>query len=217
MQNKRIVNGIFRFITVCMCFILGITILLSKEKIENEIIKTVFPSVEKYISKSSYELKKINHEFGNILNSETDINTVVLYKFIPDSETHFFKGQVGVALRDRNGNEKVMTDLYTLDRSNNAYQEILLNKVHYENIFGSKMECGMFYNKELDYSCQDVQNISYSNYTIITIPVLDHNGYQVTGYIMLTINKRYHQYEVQGLVNSIKPYVLTISASMENI
>lgn len=217
MQNKRIVNGILRFITVCMCFVLGILILLSKEEIENKITSSLFPAVERNFFKSSYELKRINHEFINILNTQKDINTVVLYKFIPDTETHLFKGQIEIALKDRSGNKRVMTDLYTLDRSNNAYQEILLNKVHYENIFGSKMECVMFYQRELQYSCQDVHQISYTNYTIITIPVLDHNGYQVNGYIMLTVNKRYDQYQVQDLVNGIQPSVLLVSKSMEHI
>lgn len=217
MQNKRIVNGIFRFITVCMCFVLGIIILLSKETIENNIKRNIFPLVEQYVFNNSYELKKINSEFGNILTNLSDVNAVVLYKFIPDDETRLFKGELGVALQDRTGTKTTLSDLYSIKRSNKAYQEILLNKVHYENIFGSKMECTMFYNKELEYSCQDVREISYSNYTIITIPVLSRNGYQVNGYIMLTIGKRYDQYEVQKLVNKLKPYVVTISASLQRI
>lgn len=45
------------------------------------------------------------------------------------------KGQVGLALRDRSGVRRIRTDMYTLDRSDRAYQEIFLNKVYYENIF----------------------------------------------------------------------------------
>lgn len=63
MQNKRIVNGIFRMITLCMCVVLGIFILLSEDDIEHQVTNNIFPIFEKHFFKSSYELKKINKEF----------------------------------------------------------------------------------------------------------------------------------------------------------
>lgn len=107
--------------------------------------------------------------------------------------------------------------MYTLDRSDRAYQEIFLNKVHYETIIGSKMECSLYYDHTKDYSCDDVKQIRYTYNTIITIPILDKDKYEVAGYVMITTNRTLNQYEVQNLINDIRPHIRNFDNSIQNI
>jgi hypothetical protein len=127
------------------------------------------------------------------------------------------KAKFGLALRDRSGVRRMRTDMYTLDRSDRAYQEIFLNKVHYETIVGSKLECSLFYDNTKDYSCDDVQHIRYTYNTIITIPILDKKKFEVAGYVMITTNRTFNQHEVQDLINNIRPYMKNFDDSIQNI
>ncbi|MFS8320070.1 hypothetical protein ACMG5I_04005 [Escherichia coli] len=127
------------------------------------------------------------------------------------------KAKFGLVLRERSGYGRMRTDMYTLDRSDRAYQEIFLNKVHYETIIGSKMECSLYYDKTKDYSCDDVKQIRYTYNTIITIPILDKDKYEVAGYVMITTNRTLNQYEVQNLINDIRPYISNFDNSIQNI
>lgn len=134
-KHKRIFGAILRVFAVCACMSLGLVVFLNKSHIEDKLTNNIIPLLEKTFFKSSYELEQINIAFERIIEEESDINTIVLYKFIPDEYTQMHKGQIGLALRDRSGIRRIRTDMYTLDRSDRAYQEIFLNKVYYENIF----------------------------------------------------------------------------------
>lgn len=128
-------SAILKVFAVCACISLGLLVFYNKSFIEDKLTNNFIPLLEKTFFKSSYELEQINIAFGRIIEEEPDISTIVLYKFIPDENTQMHKGQVGLALRDRSGVRRIRTDMYTLDRSDRAYQEIFLNKVYYENIF----------------------------------------------------------------------------------
>ncbi|QAY00401.1 hypothetical protein [Escherichia phage BF17] len=92
--HKRICSSILRVLIVCSCITLSIFLFLNRSQIENRITKTVIPSIEKYFFKSSFELDKVNESFIEILSKNSDISTVVLYKFVPDEDTKMYKGQV---------------------------------------------------------------------------------------------------------------------------
>ncbi|EON7637144.1 hypothetical protein ABV23_RS01460 [Escherichia coli] len=134
-KHNRIMSAILKVFAVCACISLGLLVFYNKSFIEDKLANNFIPLLEKTFFKSSYELEQINIAFGRIIEEEPDISTIVLYKFIPDENTQMHKGQVGLALRDRSSVRRIRTDMYTLDRSDRAYQEIFLNKVYYENIF----------------------------------------------------------------------------------
>lgn len=127
------------------------------------------------------------------------------------------KVKFGLVLRDRNGLRSLRTDMYTLDRSDKAYQEIFLNKVHYENIFGSKLECTMLYDNLKEFSCENVKQIRYTYNTIITIPVLDTKSFKVTGYVMITLDKTYSHVDVQNLISKVQVNLAGINESIQYI
>lgn len=215
--HKRIFSSILRVFIVCSCISLSVLLFLNRSQIENRITVTVIPSIEKHFFKSSFELDKVNDSFVNILANHSDISTLVLYKFVPDEDTQMYKGQIGLALRDRSGARRLRTDMYTLDRSDRAYQEIFLNKVHYETIVGSKLECSLYYDNTKDYSCEDVKHIRYTYNTIITIPILDKKKYEVAGYVMITTNRTFNQHEVENLINEIRPQLIDFDDSIQKI
>lgn len=214
----HIKHKLIRFFTFVCCAILGVFLFWNADTIEKKIAATVVPYIHEHIMSGSYEVNKINASFVKILNSQKDVRTVVLYRFIPDDNTNMYKGQVGVAIQDRDGNRRSMEpELYTLSSSKSAYQEIMLNKVHFENIFSLRSECPQFYNRDELFDCSNVKQTRHQHQTVVTIPVVDHAGYKVIGYIMLTVDKKYTETEIKAMVNNIKPYIKDIPDSIKNM
>lgn len=213
-------HKLIRFFTFVGCAIVGVFLLLNTDKIEQMVAKTVLPFVHEQIVNNSLEVNKINASFQTILDTQSDVRTVVLYRFVPDEKTDMYKGQVGVTIKDRYNRRRSMEpELYTLNSSKFAFQEIMLNKVHFENVSSSKNECFKFYAHEEDskYVCGDVTEIRSQKITIITIPVVDKAGYKVIGYILVTVDRNYNELHVEDLVNAIKPYISDIPNALKNM
>lgn len=219
MQDRNVKRTkIVRFFTAVACFIFGIVIVLNSNTIKSKISEHVMPMVHEQIaSTDKNNILYVNKVFSNIIKDKPDVSTIVLYKFVPDDSSSMFKGQLGLTIKDRDGKTSMNPDLYTMSNNKQALQEILLNKVHYENISSSKKECREFYNSKLNYDCLKFDNLHETYKTVVTIPLVDSNGYKVIGYVLFVLDKQYDNIQVQKIVNDIRPHLSGVQSKANDI
>ena len=213
--NKK--SPILRFMAVIACLIVGLVIVLNISSVKSTISDSVIPYVQKHVDRESYEIGKVNKTFSTIINGNDTIDTIVLFKFLPDEKTHYFKGHVGLTMVDRYGAARLNTHVVSLIDDNTFMQQILLNKVHYENIDARVNQCLNFYKVGTQYFCDEFKNVGQHYKTFITVPINDVDGYTVVGYIMIVMNGRYENTEIERVVNSIRSQLAEIQDSLRLI
>lgn len=202
---------------IIACFLFGLVIVLNINSIKSTISDSVIPIVQKQVDRESYEIGKINILFSTIVKDNSTINSVVLFKFLRDEETKFFKGHTGITLVDRNGVADLNSHVFSLIDDNNFMQEILLNKVHYENVNSRINQCINFYKVGTQYFCDEFKNVGHRYKTIITVPVIGYDGYSVIGYVMIVLNGKHNHTEVQKVVNSVRSKLVEVQSSLTYI
>lgn len=219
MQDRNVTRTkIVRFFTAIVCFLFGIVIVLNSSTIRSRMSEHVIPIVHEQIaSNDKNNISYVNKEFVKIIKKKHDISTIVLYRFVPDDKTKMFKGQLGLTISDRNGKKSMNPDLFTMSNNNQALQEILLNKVHYENISSIKRECKEFYSVKINYDCLKFDNLHETYKTVVTIPLVDRNGYNVIGYVLFVLDKQYDNNQVQQIVNELRPHLKGVQDKANNI
>ncbi len=209
---------IARFITSLSCILFGMLIILNMENIKTALVNEVIPFVYLHMSKESAEISNINSTFSTILTEQNEVVDVVLFKFVrvKDHEQTTYTGQIGITALNRNGKANVIETQYGVGEQKKIMQEILLNKVHYENITSIRSECYDFYNAQNSFSCERAPHVNIAYRTIITIPISDKDGYSVIGYILLTLNREYDNKQIARVVSDIRPHVAGVQESMLN-
>lgn len=211
-------SKIARFLTSLACILFGMCIILNMDNIKTAMVDEVIPYVHSHMSKPSPEVTKINSKFTTILHENEDVVDVVLFKFIKEEDdTTMYKGQVGVTVLNRGGKNVIDNSIYILSDNNKAFQEILLNKVHYENVTSVRAECNEFFNARDKFSCSASHNVNIAYKTVVTIPISDKDGYSVIGYILLTIDREYDNTQIQKVVSSIKPHIVAVQETMNKL
>lgn len=206
-----------KFITLVVTILFGLAIVLNINSIKSTISDSVIPIVQKHVDRESYEIGKINTIFATIVKEDSTINSVVLFKFLQDDKTKFFKGHTGITLVDRNGVAKLNSHVFTLIDDNNFMQEILLNKVHYENINANINQCMNLYKVGTQYFCDQYKIVGQRFKTIITVPVISTDGYSMLGYVMIVLNGQYDHEEVQEVVNNVRSKLVEVQRSLTYI
>lgn len=212
--NKK--SPIGRLLALVACFLFGLVIVLNINSVKSTISDSV-TTVQKHVDRESYEIGKVNKQFTTIVKEHSTINSVVLFKFIKDDKSVFYKGHTGVTLVDRNGVADLNSHIFSLIDDNNFMQEILLNKVHYENIDSNINQCISFYKIGTQYFCDEFKNIGHRYKTLITIPVNGKNGYSVIGYVMIVLNGQNNNVEVQRIVNDVRTQLVEVQDSLKYI
>lgn len=206
-----------KFLAIIASVLFGLVIVLNINSVKSTVSDSVIPIVQKQVDRESYEIGKINTLFATIVQEDSTINSVVLFKFLRDEETKFFKGHTGITLVDRNGVADLNSHVFSLIDDNNFMQEILLNKVHYENINSKINQCINFYKVGTQYFCDEFKNVGQRFKTIITVPVIGTDGYSVLGYVMIVLNGKHDNTEVQKVVNSVRSKLVEVQSSLTYI
>jgi|SRR6478609_6323861 len=206
-----------KFLAIIASVLFGLVIVLNINSVKSTVSDSVIPIVQKQVDRESYEIGKINTLFSTIVQEDSTINSVVLFKFLRDEETKFFKGHTGITLVDRNGVADLNSHVFSLIDDNNFMQEILLNKVHYENINSKINQCINFYKVGTQYFCDEFKNVGQRFKTIITVPVIGTDGYSVLGYVMIVLNGKHDNTEVQKIVNSVRSKLVEVQSSLTYI
>lgn len=207
---------IARFLTSLACILFGMYIILIMDDIKTVLVNEVIPFVYLHMSRESTEVTNINNSFNSILTEQNEIVDVVLFKFIrtQDEQQTMYRGQIGITALNRQGKADVKDAKYIVGDQNRIFQEILLNKVHYENITAIRSECDEFYSASDSFTCGKPRQVNIAYKTIVTIPISDKDGYSVIGYILLTLNREYDNNQIAQVVSDIKPYVAGVQESM---
>lgn len=217
MLNCTKKSPIARLVAFVACLLFGLVIVLNINFVKSTISDSVIPTVQKHVDRESYEIGKINRIFTSIVEDNSPINSIVLFKFMHDEESRFFKGHTGITLVDRNGVADLNSHVFSLIDDNNFMQEILLNKVHYENVNSNINQCINFYKVGTQYFCDEFKNVGQRYKTIITVPVINTDGYTMLGYVMIVLNGKYNNTEVQRVVNSVRSKLVEVQGSLNNI
>ncbi|WNV47442.1 hypothetical protein ENKO_339c [Klebsiella phage fENko-Kae01] len=213
--NKKSPLG--RLLAFVACFLFGLIIVLNVNFVKFTISDSVIPYVHKHVDRESYEIGKVNKVFSSIISDSSTINSIVLFKFIPDETSKMYKGHTGITLVDRNGSADLNSHIFSLIDDNNLMQEIMLNKVHYENINADINQCINFYKIGSQYFCDEYKNVGQRYRTLITVPVINDDGYSVVGYVMIVLNGRYDNVEIQDIVNKVRSQVVEVQKSLKYI
>jgi len=212
--NKKSPLG--RFLALVSCLLLGLVIVLNINSVKSTISDSV-TTVQKHVDRESYEIEKVNKQFLTIVKEHSTINSVVLFKFIKDDKSFLMKGHTGITLVDRNGVAGFNSHIFSVIDDNNFMQEILLNKVHYENIDSNINQCINFYKLGTQYFCDEFKNVGHRYKTVITIPVNSKDGYSVIGYVMIVLNGQNNNIEVEQIVNDVRTQLVVVQDSLKYI
>lgn len=209
---------IIRFVTSLACIFVSVFIILIVDNIKELLVNDVIPFVQTHMSSESAETAIINSRFADILAQQEEIVNVVLYKFVPadknSASTDLYKGQIGVAAVNRNGSEPIEDKIYSSSTNKRIFQEILLNKVHFENITAIRSECDDIFDASAEFTCKQTHNVDIAYKTVVTIPISANDGYSVIGYIMLTLNREYDNNQITQVVTEISPIISDVQQSM---
>lgn len=206
-----------RLVAFVTCILFGLVIVLNFNSIKSTVSDSVIPTVQKHVDRESYEIGKINTLFTNIIKENNSVNSVILFKFIKEENSHYLKGHSGVTLVDRDGITTLDPRIFSLIDDHNFMQEIMLNKVHYENVNANINQCINFYKVGNQYFCDEYQNVGQLFKTLITVPVIGNDGYTVIGYVMIVLNGKHNNLEVECVVNLLRAQLVEVQRSLAYI
>lgn len=213
-NRKEQLTLLGRFLAIVTCFILGCFITINANSIQLSVRNEVYPLLLENVYKiKNKNIDNINIEFRKMLISNKDISSIVLYKFISDDKTSMFTGQVNVTSESKDGTNLPRSNFIApmVDSTNNI-QEILLNKVHYDNITTIQLLCDTKYDSTKFYSCEKYKDIGSTYKSVVSIPIINNLDVGVVGYVMITLGSEYDNMQVQSLVNNLKPYLNNVQS-----
>lgn len=211
-NRKERFTVLCRFLTIAACFVIGLFVLLNVNSIKTAVKKEVFP----LLTDSMYNLNQqnvdnINMEFRKMIINFPDISSVVLYKFVSDSGTSIYTGQLNITSESNIGTKLSRDNKITpMEDSTNNVQEILLNNVHYDNISTIQLLCNSRFDTTKPYSCEKYKQIGSKYKSVISIPIVHTVDVGVVGYVMITLGSEYDNLQVQDLVNNLRPYISSV-------
>lgn len=207
---------VYRLFTFIMCVIFGLVILFNSNYIKTEVRDILSPVLmSSFYDISGGNIKSINREFKDIINTHEDILQLELYKFTTEINSNLYGGQVNVAKATRGTTNITETrEFIPMIESTANIQGILLNNVHHDTSETIRLRCMDKFDVVKDYSCSKYTMINSPNRSIISIPLVDGTGYHVIGYITIAINREYTDIEVQILVNEVRKSVARIQKLM---
>jgi len=200
-----------RFFTIVACFVLGVFVLINANFIQGKAEAEVFPIMMNSVYASQQNNENINVEFRKMMIKYPDIKSVVLYKFVQDSGTSIYTGQINITSETHDGSKLPDdNDVNPMVDSTNSIQDILLNKVNYENVATIQLLCENKFNASQLFSCERYKKIGSKYKSVISIPIIQNVDVGVVGYVMITLGSEYDNLQVQDLVNGLRPYITSV-------
>jgi hypothetical protein len=200
-----------RFFTIVACFVLGVFVLVNSNFIQGTAEAEVFPLMMNSVYASKQTNENINVEFRKMMLKYPDIQSVILYKFVQDSGTSIYTGQVNITSETHDGS-KIPEDSYVnpMMDSTNSIQDILLNKINYENVATIQLLCEDRFSSSQLFSCERYKKIGTTYKSVISIPIIQNVNVGVIGYVMVTLGSEYDNLQVQDLVNGLQPNITSV-------
>lgn len=206
MFDKDRLSCLMRISTLIICLLLGTFIFTNRFTFKEVIQENVFPVVaDVFYGASEQELISITLE--RMMDKNIQITSAVVYGFIPDEKTAIYKNQKVIATQSRFDLYGPPIGLLEDISTNRNVQNILLNKIQYDNTKTIQILCESLFDINHVYSCDKYKTIGLSNKSVVSIPVLDTNTYGVLGYVVITLDDEYSNIDIQNLVNNSKPYI----------
>lgn len=214
LSERQIAVG--RCLTFILCIIFSLVLLCNGNFIKTEVRDNISPVLfSSFFDISGGNVKSINNEFKDIINSHDDVIQLELYKFTPENNSTLYNGQINVATvsRDRESGYETSPFIPMLS-SPDSIREILLNSVHHDTTETISKRCDDQFSAETKYTCSKYIKTGSQSKSIVSIPLVDNTGYHVIGYITIALNTEYSDEMVQSLVNSVRHSVIKIQDLM---
>lgn len=136
------------------------------------------------------------------------INSIVAYQFIADEVTSIYKDQMVIASKSRVGTSHFVIGYKEPVTLNGNVQNILLNKIQYDNTKTINVLCENLFDVNHVYSCEKFKMIDTKHKSVVSIPILDNESFGVLGYVVITLDGEYNHSHVEALVNKTKMFIL---------
>lgn len=170
-------------------------------------------------SLSLNKVKTIDDNLTNLAYSDSNITTVALYRFVPDSKNKaLYKGQVLISTISKNKDEsylQLMPPLNSPD-STEIIQDVLLNQVHYNTFQFMQMVCNSKLELNEYYSCERYKILKAQYKSFVSVPIHDDKTYMVIGYIVILSSVEYNNIEIQNLINKFKDNLIAVRTELTN-
>jgi len=200
-----------RFLTFVTCIVLGMFVLINANFIQGKAEAEVFPVMMNSVYVNKQNTENINIEFRKMMLDHPDISSVVLYKFVQDSGTSIYTGQVNITSETREGSQLPSdSEISPMTDGTKSIQDILLNNVQYENVSKIQLLCQDRFSDTQVYSCERYKKIGSKYKSVVSIPIIQNVNVGVIGYIMITLGSEYDNLQVQDLVNGIRPNITNV-------
>lgn len=200
-----------RFFTSVACFVLSVFVLIAANFIQSKAEAEVFPIIMNSVYANQQNNENINVEFKKMMLKYPDIHSVVLYKFVQGSGTSIYTGQINITSQTHDGSKlPIDRNINPMVDSTNSIQDILLNKINYENVSTIQLLCENKFNASQLFSCERYKKIGSQYKSVISIPIIQNVDVGVIGYVMITLGSEYDNLQVQDLVNGLRPYITSV-------
>jgi len=216
MLNCTSKSPLRKLFSLIVCFLFGLVIVLNINSVKSTISDSV-TTVQKHVARESYEIEKVNTLFSTIVKNDNNIQSMILFKFIKDDNTILLKGHRSITLVDKNSVSEINPQVYSMINDNTFMQQVLLNKVHFDNINSNINQCINFYKVGSQYFCEEFKNVGQQFKTLIAVPLNSGDGYTVVGYVMIVLYGKQDNIEVERVVNSIKNQLVEVQRSLKHI
>lgn len=224
---KEKINLVTRILTFLSCFVFCILMVLHSDYVKHLAIENIIPllsnnetsQVQSDTAPSAVvdttNVDIINNEFDNIFNSNQDISSIVLYKFVSPSGSKLYNGQMIIASKNKNKPIENNGNIESIHDNSDMIQELLLNKIRYDNISTIKTLCKTKYDQEKNFSCAKFQQLGTSFKSVVSIPMVDKKSLAVIGYIMITLDSDYNNLEIENIVNNLDKNIENIQKQIK--
>ncbi|WNA16037.1 virion structural protein [Xanthomonas phage XaC1] len=203
----KVLNRIVVFI---MCSVFTVFMYLNSVNIKLATNNMLAPyAVDEPYTVPKRNVSEINTQLDKIIDSTPAVSTILLYKFVANTQTSIYNGRIGITSKSRDGSDFITRfRAYWLPMNSNPekLQTLLLNNTHYETVDSIKKNCSM---KETE--CQQFLYVKENFKAIMSFPIYDDSDYSVKGYMTFLLDRELSEDEQVLLIKSMSPYLNKIA------
>ena len=213
MAKKYLTDGIKKLYAFIFC----ISLLISAVLITPRVFVLIHQQIVENKILPADDIRVIDREFNVILNGNQAMQTIIYYRFYPQSNitTSAYKGRVAVTTQSKTKNFlSDHTELWVLDKhDNNRIQDILLNKIEYKSIDEIKKSCIESQNAQY---CEYMKTLAERGYkSMILVPVDKKTDHSVIGYVLFMFTDLVPATDLQNTVDRIRLHLSKIEPSLQ--
>lgn len=204
------ININWKLIFWILTLMILLLIITNTFNIRNSLLHHITPLVNIYKGEQrDNDMILIKNNLSQILKADSNIESVIVYKFVMDKNGIYFKGQMNIASEASSklkSYEALLVDnpFRTINKDENErMQDIFMNRIHYSNTKTINNICNY---SEVTGSCGDLNYFSTEYRSIITIPLMNKE-FSVIGYTSIILNNEYDNNTISELIVKINPNI----------